>query len=127
MNLIKILNTEIVFFVFFSCAFSTLTEVSHHFFHQCNSPSIKITLSLYPSGVLDDETPSALALAQTVRSLVTKASVNRWFPRATEQMIRDSIVDQRAVMMSQGENDVHNTIRLAELTQNLQVIHKRSL
>ncbi|KAI9538982.1 hypothetical protein NQZ68_009059 [Dissostichus eleginoides] len=75
---------------------------------------------LHPQGVLDDETPSALALAQTVRSLITKASVNRWCPRATEQMIRDSIVDQRAVMMSQGENDVHNTIRLAELTQNLQ-------
>ncbi|KAL3044910.1 hypothetical protein OYC64_013225 [Pagothenia borchgrevinki] len=81
---------------------------------------------LHPQGVLDDETPSALALAQTVRSLVTKASVNRWFPRATEQMIRDSIVDQRAVMMSQGENDVHNTIRLAELTQNLQIVKDQS-
>ncbi|XP_010793013.1 osmotic avoidance abnormal protein 3 isoform X1 [Notothenia coriiceps] len=81
---------------------------------------------LHPQGVLDDETPSALALAQTVRSLVTKAFVNRWCPRATEQMIRDSIVDQRAVMMSQGENDVHNTIRLAELTHNLQIVKDQS-
>ncbi|XP_063731950.1 kinesin-like protein klp-20 isoform X2 [Eleginops maclovinus] len=81
---------------------------------------------LHPQGVLDDETPSALALAQMVRSLVTKATVNRWCPKATEQIMRDSIMDQRAVMMSQGEHDVHNTIRLAELTQNLQIVKDQS-
>ncbi|XP_078116868.1 kinesin-like protein KIF17 isoform X2 [Sander vitreus] len=77
---------------------------------------------IHPRGLLDDETPSALALAQKARNLVTKATVNRWFPRATEQKIRDDIADLRTVMMSQGESDVHNTFRLAELTQNLQIV-----
>lgn len=81
----------------------------------------------YPSGLLDDETPSALALAQKARSLVTKATADRWCPRATEQEIRDSIMDVRSVMMSQGEDEAHNAYRLAELTQNLQVIHQTSL
>lgn len=79
--------------------------------------------SLYPSGLLDDETPSALALAQKARSLVTKATAERWCPRATEQEIRDNIMELRTRMMSEGENEVQDTYRLAELTQNLQVIH----
>ncbi|KAG7230271.1 hypothetical protein INR49_024375, partial [Caranx melampygus] len=70
--------------------------------------------------LLDDETPSALALAQKVRGLVTKAIVGHWCPRATEQEIRDKIMDLQTLMMSQGESEVHNTYRLAELTQNLQ-------
>ncbi|KAK9518015.1 hypothetical protein VZT92_023344 [Zoarces viviparus] len=79
-----------------------------------------------PQGLLDDETPSALALAQKARSLVTKATVYRWCPRATERKIRGNIVDQRNVMMSQGESEVHNTLRLAELTQNLQIVKNQS-
>ncbi|XP_032384016.1 kinesin-like protein KIN-4B [Etheostoma spectabile] len=77
---------------------------------------------IQPRGLLDDETPSALALAQKVRNLVTKATVNRWCPRATVQKIRNDIVDLRTEMMSEGESDVHNTFRLAELTQNLQIV-----
>ncbi|TDH07725.1 hypothetical protein EPR50_G00108580 [Perca flavescens] len=77
---------------------------------------------IHPRGLLDDETPSALALAQKARNLVTTATVNRWCPRATEQKIRDDIADLRTAMMSQGESDVHNTFRLAELTQNLQTV-----
>ncbi|TNN64778.1 hypothetical protein EYF80_024973 [Liparis tanakae] len=74
-----------------------------------------------PQGLLDDETPCALALAQKASGLVTKATVYRWFPRANEQKIRESIVEQRNTMMSQGGSEVHNTFRLAELTQNLQL------
>ncbi|XP_031175320.1 kinesin-like protein klp-20 [Sander lucioperca] len=77
---------------------------------------------IHPRGLLDDETLSALALAQKAKNLVTKATVNRWCPRAIEQKIRDDIADLRTVMMSQGESDVHNTFRLAELTQNLQIV-----
>ncbi|XP_044061335.1 kinesin-like protein klp-20 [Siniperca chuatsi] len=78
-----------------------------------------------PQGLLDDETPSALALAQKARSLVTKATVVRWCPRATEQEIRDNIMDLRTVMMSQGESEAY-TYRLAELTQNLQIVKNQS-
>ncbi|XP_029298207.1 kinesin-like protein KIN-4B [Cottoperca gobio] len=81
---------------------------------------------IQPQGVLDDETRSALALAQKVRSLVTMATVDRWCPRATEQTLRENIVDQRAVMMSRGEHDVHNPFRLAELTHNLQIVKDQS-
>ncbi|XP_056296124.1 kinesin-like protein KIF17 [Pseudoliparis swirei] len=79
-----------------------------------------------PQGLLDDETPCALALAQKASGLVTRATVYRWFPRANEQKIRDSIVDQRNTMMSQGGSEVHNTFRLAELTQNLQIVKNQS-
>ncbi|XP_074505796.1 uncharacterized protein LOC141775955 [Sebastes fasciatus] len=81
---------------------------------------------IHPQGLLDDETPSALALAQKARSLVTKAAVDRWCPRATEQKIRGDIVDRRAAMMSQGDSEVHNTVGLAELTQNLQIVKNQS-
>ncbi|KAL6117710.1 uncharacterized protein ACO6RY_15440 [Pungitius sinensis] len=79
-----------------------------------------------PQGLLDDETPSALALAQKARSLVTVATVYRWCPRATERKIRDDMVDQRNAMMSQGKSDVQYTMRLAELTQDLQVVKNQS-
>ncbi|XP_040904848.1 osmotic avoidance abnormal protein 3 isoform X2 [Toxotes jaculatrix] len=78
-----------------------------------------------PQGLLDDEAPSALALAQKVRSLETKATVGRWCPRATEQEIRDGIMHLQNVMKSQGDSEV-NTYRLAELTQNLQVVKNQS-
>ncbi|KAM8908130.1 uncharacterized protein AB9W97_005644 isoform 3-T4 [Spinachia spinachia] len=84
------------------------------------------TTCFYPTGLLDDETPSALALAQKARSLVTMATVYRWCPRATEQKIRDNIVDQRNAMMLQGESDVRYTLKLAELTQDLQVVKNQS-
>ncbi|XP_059201668.1 kinesin-like protein klp-20 [Centropristis striata] len=90
-----------------------------------NSRTVLI-YSINPQGLLDDETPSALALAQKARSLVTKATVGRWSPKATEQKIRDDIVALRAVMMSQGEGEGHNTFRLAELTQHLQIVKDQS-
>ena len=103
---------------------------------KCSAESADINLTRilsayrwlpYPSGVLDDETHSALALAQKARSLVTIATSNRWCPRATEQEIRDNIAEIRTRMMTQEEDEVHDTYRLAELTQNLQVIQKMSL
>lgn len=73
------------------------------------------------SGLLGGEASSALNLAQKVRSLVTKPTTGRWCPRAAEQEIRDNIMNLRTVMMSEGENNAHNTYRLAELMHNLQV------
>ncbi|KAM7417744.1 hypothetical protein PAMA_017405 [Pampus argenteus] len=84
------------------------------------------TVLIYCIDPQDDETPSALALAQKVRSLVTKAAVSCWCPRATEEDIRSCIMDVRNVMMSQGENVAHNTYRLAELTHNLQIVKDQS-
>lgn len=78
---------------------------------------------LCPPGLLDDETPAALALAQKARSFVTKAVAICWCPRVTEQKIRDNIAELRAKIMSQTGNEVDNTYRLAQLTQNLQVIY----
>nr|XP_040029433.1 osmotic avoidance abnormal protein 3 isoform X3 [Gasterosteus aculeatus aculeatus] len=79
-----------------------------------------------PQGLLDDETPAALALAQKARGLVTAATVDRWCPRATEQKIRDDIAEQRNAMMSQGESDVQHTVKLAGLTRDLQVVKNQS-
>ncbi|XP_045886906.1 osmotic avoidance abnormal protein 3 isoform X2 [Micropterus dolomieu] len=90
-----------------------------------NSKTVLI-YCIHPQGFLDDETPSALALAQKARSMITKATVNRWCPRATEQEIRDDIMHLRTVMMSLGESETHNTYRLAELTQNLQTVKNQS-
>lgn len=84
-------------------------------------------MTLYPPGLPDDETPSALALAQKARRLVTKATADRWCPSATEQQIRDNITELRTKMMSQGENEVPSIYRLVELTQNLQVLHAVTL
>lgn len=80
-------------------------------------------MTLYPPGLPDDETPSALALAQKARHLVTKATADHWCPSATEQQIRDNITELRTKMMSQGGNEVPSIYRLVEMTQNLQVLH----
>ncbi|XP_053179543.1 chromosome-associated kinesin KIF4 [Scomber japonicus] len=84
------------------------------------------TVLIYCIHPQDDETPSALAFAQKVSSLVTKAAIGCWCPKATEQEIRGCIMDVRNAMMSQGENAVHNTYRLAELVQNLQIVKDQS-
>ncbi|KAF3693853.1 Kinesin-like protein KIF17 KIF3-related motor protein [Channa argus] len=84
-----------------------------------NSQTVLI-YCINPQGLLDDETPSALTLAQKVRSIATKATVVHWCPRATEQQIRDNIMDLQTTIMSDGENEVHNTYKLAELMHNLQ-------
>lgn len=93
--------------------------------YACVIYKTKMTLLL--SGLLDNETPSALNLAQKVRGFATKPTTGCWSPRATEQKIRDSITDLRSAIMSQGDSEVHSIYELAELTQNLQVIHKISL
>ncbi|XP_067454586.1 M protein, serotype 2.2 [Thunnus thynnus] len=84
------------------------------------------TVLIYCIHPQDDETPSALALAQKMRSLVTQAAVGCWCPWAAEQEIRGCIMDVRNMMMSQGESAAHNTYRLAELIQNLQIVKDQS-
>ncbi|XP_029367803.1 golgin subfamily A member 6-like protein 4 isoform X2 [Echeneis naucrates] len=80
---------------------------------------------LTSEGPLDDEIPSALALAQKVRGLVTKATVGRWCPTAVKQDIRDKILSLQTLIMSDGQSEAH-TYSLAELTQNLQIVKNRS-
>ncbi|CAJ1058564.1 hypothetical protein PFLUV_G00122180 [Xyrichtys novacula] len=83
------------------------------------TPLTESSFSLF-TGLSDEETSAVLALAQKVKSLVTKAVIGHWCPRVTEQKIRDDIMDLRAVMISEGENEAHKSFRLAELTQSLQ-------
>ncbi|KAM9833631.1 uncharacterized protein ACBT44_007312 [Syngnathus typhle] len=79
---------------------------------------------IQPQGNLDDETPSALALAQRVKRLVTRPSQFCWSPKKTEQEIRGHIMGLRHVMMSDSANGTYNIHRLAELIQSLQQIVK---
>ncbi|XP_072295520.1 golgin subfamily A member 6-like protein 9 [Eucyclogobius newberryi] len=81
---------------------------------------------LHPQGVLDNETPNALTLAQKVKILVTKPMIIRWCPRATEEEIRDKMAALRTDMMSAGESDVENTYRLALFNHDLQVVKSQS-
>nr|XP_046263007.1 trichohyalin [Scatophagus argus] len=81
---------------------------------------------IHPQSLLPDETTSALALAQKARNFVTTATTNRWCQEATEQEIRDSIMELRTRIMSQGGNEVYDIYRLAELTQNLQIVKNQS-
>ena len=83
----------------------------------CETP----TSPSYQPGLLDYETPSALALAQQVRGLVNKATAGHWSPRAAEREIREEIMELQTTMMSQGGSEAQDTHRLAELTRNLQV------
>ncbi|XP_015246438.1 PREDICTED: chromosome-associated kinesin KIF4-like [Cyprinodon variegatus] len=76
-------------------------------------------------GFVDDETQSALHLAQKVRGLVTKPTSVRWNPKRTEQELRESILELQNVMLL-GENQVHNIYKLAQLTQNLKTVKNQS-
>lgn len=79
-----------------------------------------------PQSLLDDETPSALDLAKKVGNLVTRAATSCWNPRASEQEIRESILELQNMIMSHGESEVHNIYKLAELTRNLQIVKNQS-
>ncbi|XP_049600120.1 golgin subfamily A member 6-like protein 9 isoform X2 [Syngnathus scovelli] len=81
---------------------------------------------IQPQGNLDDETPSALALAQRVKRLVTRPSQFCWSPKKTEQEIRGHIMGLRHVMMSDSANETYNIRRLAELIQSLQIVKEQS-
>ncbi|XP_077388978.1 uncharacterized protein LOC144026267 [Festucalex cinctus] len=79
---------------------------------------------IQPQGVLDDETPSALALAQKVKRLVTRASQFCWSPEKTEREIRGRITELRhAVMSDDGTYNIH---RLDELIRSLQIVKEQS-
>ncbi|XP_055081033.1 osmotic avoidance abnormal protein 3 [Periophthalmus magnuspinnatus] len=81
---------------------------------------------LHPQGVLDNETPNALTLAEKVRTLVTKPTVLHWCPRATEEKIRDKMAALRTEMMSEGTSELHSTYKLAQLNHELQVVKSQS-
>ncbi|XP_055015516.1 uncharacterized protein si:dkey-201i24.3 [Boleophthalmus pectinirostris] len=81
---------------------------------------------LHPQGVLDNETPNALTLAEKVRSLVTKPTVIRWCPWAAEEEIRNKMAALRTEMMSEGATELHSTYRLAQLNHDLQVVKSQS-
>ncbi|XP_061690002.1 uncharacterized protein si:dkey-201i24.3 isoform X2 [Syngnathoides biaculeatus] len=81
---------------------------------------------IQPQDALDDETESALALAQKVKCFTTRASVRCWSPEKTERDIRGRITELRHVMMSDASNGMHNIHRLAELIQSLQIGKEQS-
>ncbi|XP_051936760.1 kinesin-like protein unc-104 isoform X2 [Hippocampus zosterae] len=81
---------------------------------------------IQPRGDLDDETPSALALAQKVKRLVTRASRFCWSPEKREQEIRGHIVELRHAMMSDAADGTCNIHRLAELIRSLQIVKEQS-
>ncbi|XP_024139920.1 trichohyalin isoform X1 [Oryzias melastigma] len=78
------------------------------------------------AGLLDDETPAALDLAQKTSRLVTKSTAGRWSPKAAEREIREQIFDLQNTILSRGEGEVSNTYKLAELTQILQAVKNQS-
>ncbi|KAF7228103.1 transcript variant X3 [Nothobranchius furzeri] len=79
-----------------------------------------------PQGLLDVETPSALDLAQRVRGCATKAQTVRWNPKQTERGLREGIMELQTIIMSQRDSDVHSIHKLAEMTQNLQMVKNQS-
>uniref|UniRef100_A0A096LPZ9 Kinesin motor domain-containing protein n=1 Tax=Poecilia formosa TaxID=48698 RepID=A0A096LPZ9_POEFO len=78
-----------------------------------------------PQGFLDDETQSALHLAQKVRGLVTKPTSVCWNPRTTERELRERIVELQNVVLL-GESEVQSIYKLAQLTQNLKIVKRQS-
>ncbi|XP_034454136.1 kinesin-like protein KIN-4A [Hippoglossus hippoglossus] len=112
-----------------SCGASTADQLLPLLLHDALTGNSRAVLiyCINLQGLLDYETPSALALAQKVRGLVNKATVGRWSPRAAEREIREEIMTlQITMMMSQGGSEVQNTHRLAELTRNLQIVKNQS-
>ncbi|XP_061643159.1 chromosome-associated kinesin KIF4B isoform X4 [Phyllopteryx taeniolatus] len=81
---------------------------------------------IQPQDGLDDETRSALAVAQKVKRFLTRASVCCWSPEKTQQEIRGRIMELRHVMMSDASNGTYNIHRLAELIQSLQIVKEQS-
>ncbi|XP_061542606.1 uncharacterized protein si:dkey-201i24.3 isoform X5 [Phycodurus eques] len=81
---------------------------------------------IQPQDGLDDETRSALALAQKVKRFLTRASVCCWSPEKTQQEIRGRIMELRHAMMSDASNGTYNIHRLAELIQSLQIVKEQS-
>ncbi|XP_035267348.1 trichohyalin isoform X1 [Anguilla anguilla] len=78
-----------------------------------------------PQGLLDEETPHALALAQRVRGLVTRTAprhCGKWSPQAAAREIREQIRDLRTKMVAQSECEEGDTRRLEELIRALQVV-----
>lgn len=84
---------------------------------------VNMTSDVFLVGLLDDETPAALDLAQKTSRLVTKSSTGCWSPKAAEREIREQILDLQNTILSRREGEVSNIYKLAELTQILQVPH----
>ncbi|KAJ8405476.1 hypothetical protein AAFF_G00319490 [Aldrovandia affinis] len=79
---------------------------------------------IHPQGLLDEETPCALALAQHVRGLVTRIvprQCGQWCPQGAAREIREKIRELRIKMVSQ-ECEEGDTRRLEELIHALQVV-----
>ncbi|XP_061786642.1 kinesin-like protein KIF3A isoform X2 [Nerophis lumbriciformis] len=79
---------------------------------------------IQPQGDMDGETLSALSLAEKVQRLSTKAAAARcWRPREAEREIRGRVTTLRREMMAEaGSEACDDTLRLAELVQNLQIV-----
>ncbi|KAK5611427.1 hypothetical protein CRENBAI_016897 [Crenichthys baileyi] len=70
-------------------------------------------------GFLDDETQSALHLAQKVRGLVTKPTSVHWNPRSAEQELRESIMELQNLILL-GEKGKGSADKVQERVTRIQ-------
>ncbi|KAI1898462.1 hypothetical protein AGOR_G00072600 [Albula goreensis] len=83
------------------------------------------TASNHKVGLLDEETPCALALAQRVRGLVACTVIGHygiWCPQSAAREIREKIQELRSKMVSQAKCEEEDTQRLEELIRALQMV-----
>ncbi|KAG7465180.1 hypothetical protein MATL_G00173600 [Megalops atlanticus] len=84
--------------------------------------STVLLYSIQPQGLLDEETPCALALANRVRGLETHVTPGQWCPQAAAREIRERIHELRTRMVSLQDCGKDDTRKLEELIQALQVV-----
>ncbi|RXM95080.1 40S ribosomal protein S14 [Acipenser ruthenus] len=71
-------------------------------------------------GLIDEEVPWALSLAQVVRGLRMKVSPGHWSPKEAAQSLRAHIREQRSRIVSAGESGGEGVNQLGELIKALQ-------
>ncbi|XP_058852598.1 kinesin-like protein unc-104 [Acipenser ruthenus] len=73
-------------------------------------------------GLIDEEVPWALSLAQVVRGLRMKVSPGHWSPKEAAQSLRAHIREQRSRIVSAGESGGEGVNQLGELIKALQIV-----
>ncbi|MGH0117149.1 UNVERIFIED_CONTAM: hypothetical protein FKN15_029562 [Acipenser sinensis] len=73
-------------------------------------------------GLIDEEVPRALSLAQVVRGLRMKVSPGHWSPKEAAQSLRAHIREQRSRIVSAGESGGEGVNQLGELIKALQIV-----
>ncbi|XP_058852730.1 uncharacterized protein LOC131699620 [Acipenser ruthenus] len=73
-------------------------------------------------GLIDEEVPRALSLAQVARGLRMKVSPGHWSPKEAAQSLRAHIREQRSRIVSAGESGGEGVNQLGELIKALQIV-----